>query len=354
MQDNTIDSQGAIAYYIDFSLQEIPNISDIAYSTGGIIYTDSEKTYHTIEKEYPTLNVMYLDTIDKIRENMLSTCVKVIVYPDYHIRYFKDLKDIKHVQVFHGPNDKKYNYIKEVLEYDLFFIPGYDAYERYKKQDLLKRGTGTLIGYPKLDRVFRGELDRDYELIKMGLDPSKKTILYAPTWHDRALNSSWKSFRNVFVVNIPANLNVIVKPHPNISRYMEKQLNEFRKRLLCSPNTRLFENSSDTVPLMAASDLLIGDVSGITREYLAFKRPFVFLSNKPRLLWSKKKTRLWNCGEVVTKTSKVWEAIGRSLENPDRYMDQIEQFFKTTFYKPDGGAAERARDAIFDLINDSC
>ena len=237
-----------------------------------------------------------------------------------------------------------------MLEYDLFFIPGHDAYVKYKKKGLLKNQSGVLIGYPKLDRVFRGELQRNEELKKMGLDPGKKTVLYAPTWHDRAMNSSWNKFHNALVTDIPKNLNVIVKPHPNIQKYSPNELAEFRKRLLSFPNTRIFESTPDPVPLMAASDLLLGDVSGITREYLAFRRPFVFLSNKPKFLWMKNKTRLWVCGEVVTAPSAMWKTVERSLNNPDRYMKEIERFLQNTFYKPDGRAAARARDALFDLI----
>ena len=51
-------------------------------------------------------------------------------------------------------------YRKDVLDYDLFFITGKESYERYKILGLLKKGTGILIGYPKLDRVFNGVLDK--------------------------------------------------------------------------------------------------------------------------------------------------------------------------------------------------
>lgn len=350
MRENSPCNGRGIAYFIDFSIQEIPSIVYIAYETGGTIYTDSERTYRFLTEQHPTLSVSLGETIAAINAEMVQNRVKVIVYPDYHIRYFRDLPGVKHVQVFHGPNDKKYNYVREVMEYDLFLIPGNDAYERYRKKGLLKRKTGVMIGYPKLDMVFRGELKQDEELKKIDLDPKNKTVLYAPTWHDMAMNSSWNKFRNAFVKNIPQNLNLLVKPHPNIVRDRPEEMREFRERLLALPNTRLFETTPDTVPLMAASDLLIGDVSGITREYLAFRRPFVFLSNKPKILWLRKKTRLWECGEVVFTPNEVWKAVERSLSDPDRYLDKIERFFQNTFHKPDGKAAMRARDAIARLI----
>jgi hypothetical protein len=97
-----------IAYYIDFSIQEIPSIVYIAYETGGTIYTDSETTSMFIKKDHPKLRVEYFDCIEKIKENMVQSRVKVIIYPDYHIRFFKDLENVKHILVLHGQSDKKY------------------------------------------------------------------------------------------------------------------------------------------------------------------------------------------------------------------------------------------------------
>jgi hypothetical protein len=350
MRDRDKEAGSKIAYFIDFSIQEIPSIAYIAYETGGTIYTDSDTTYRTIKTEHPDLRVKQFDTIEGIKADMVRSRIRVILYPDYHLRYFSDLAGVKHVQLFHGPNDKKYNYIKDVLTYDCFFIPGIDAYERYKKKGLLMRGTGVLIGYPKLDRVFRGEVKRNEELAKMGLDPGKKTVLYAPTWHDRAWNSSWKRFQRAVAQDLPDSVNLIVKPHPNIARYRKEELDQMRKALLARQNSHMVEMASDTVPSMAASDLLISDVSGITREYLAFKRPFIFLSNKPAFMWSRKKTALWECGDTVSKPDRLWEAVARALQNPEKYLEKIEQYFLRTFYKPDGKAALRARDAVCSLI----
>ncbi len=350
MINQRINKQNNIAYYIDFSVQEIPSIAYIAYETGGIIFTDSKLTLKFIKCDYPKLTVEYFDTIDEIRHQITQSGVKVIIYPDYHIRFFKDLPGIKHIQVFHGTSDKIYDYIKDLLDYDLFFIPGNEAYERYRSKGLLKKGSGILIGYPKLDRVFRGEVKRDEEIKKLKLEPDKKTVLYAPTWVDKAFNSSWKKFRKVFTNNIPKNMNIVVKLHPNIKRYREKEVLEFSKCLKSFKNARLFDFIPDPIPLMAASDLLISDISGVIREFLAFKRPFVFLSNKPKWLWNKQKIKLWECGEVVTNPDNLWQAVERSLRETDKYMDAIEKHFHGTFYKPDGKAAKRAKEAIFNLI----
>lgn len=339
-----------IAYYIDFSVQEIPSIAFIARETGGVVYTKYESTYKCIKNDYSGLNVTNLPSINDIRQDMLKRNIKVIVYPDYHIRFFKELQEVKHVQVFHGISDKKYDFRKDVLEYDLFFIPGEEAYKRYKKRGLLKTGKGVLTGFPKMDRVFKKEIHRDKILINLGLDPRNKTVLYAPTWVDKEFNSSWKKFRNAFLRGKPENINLIVKLHPNLKRYRKQETENFKAKLTGLQNTRFFDLLPDIVPLYAASDALAGDVSSVTREYLAFKRPFLFLSNKPEWMWSKKKIALWECGDVVRYPEKLWVAVMKALNNPDRYSQNIENQFKKTFYKPDGNAAKRAAAAIINLI----
>ena len=48
---------------------------------------------------------------------------------------------VKHIQVFHGTSDKIYDYRRDIMDYDLFFISGHEAHKRYEKRGLLKKGT---------------------------------------------------------------------------------------------------------------------------------------------------------------------------------------------------------------------
>jgi CDP-glycerol glycerophosphotransferase (TagB/SpsB family) len=344
--------QDKLAYYIDFSIHEIPSIAYIARETGGTIFTDAEATFRCIRDDHPDLQVVFHRSIDDIRKAVVQFGVKVILYPDYHIRFFKDLPGVRHVQVFHGTSDKRYDYSRMVRDYDLFFIAGREAFERYRKMGHLKGGKGILIGYPKLDRVFRGELERDSELQKLGMNPANRTVLYAPTWVDRERNSSWKGFREQIAMKKPDHLNLIVKLHPNITRYRADEVRRFSRMLQSRRNTLLLDNLPDIIPVLAAADLLLGDVSSVTREYLAFQKPYVFLSNKPKWLWSRRKIRLWECGRVVRNPEKIWRVVGEVLNSPHEYEDSIVRHFQRTFYKPDGGAAVRAKEAVYDLLNE--
>ena len=339
-----------IAYFIDFSIQEIPHIIYIAYEIGGTIYTDSVNTFNIIKNEYNNIKVKYFKSIDNIKNDIIDHAIKIIIYPDYHIRFFKDIPDLKHVQVFHGISDKSYDYSKQVMDYDLFFIAGKDSYERYRKKGLLKKNTGRLIGYPKFDRVFKGEIKKDEIAKILNIDSNIPTVLYAPTWIDKALNSSWKKFYKKIILDKPDRLNLIIKPHPNIVRYRKKEIEECYSLAKGNSKIKILDKTHDITPILAVSDLLLGDVSSVTREFLAFKRPFVFLSNKPKWLWKKDKIKLWDCGDVVLRPDKLWKIVEDSLNNPKKYIENLEYHLKNTFYKPDGNAAKRAAEEILKLL----
>lgn len=344
------DEDHGVAYFIDASIQEIPSIAYIARELGGTIYTNARGTETCIRRDHPDLRVKCFPTIGEIKADMRASSVKVILYPDYHIRYFRDLPGVKHVQVFHGTSDKTYDYNRMVLEYDMFMIAGADALERYRRRGLLKRGTGVLVGYPKLDRVFRGELKQADELARLGLDSGRKTVLYAPTWVDKAFNSSWKRFRKALTDKPSPEINLIIKLHPNIKRFRADEVADLAKSIHAAEGTILFDEAADIVPFMAASDLLVGDVSAVMREYLAFGKPMVFLSCKPRWMWSGDKKRLWDCGEVVTNPYKVWEVIEKVLDDPGKYAPRIRRYLERTFFDTSGNAALRVKQEVLKLL----
>lgn len=95
---------------------------------------------------------------------------------------------------------------------------------------------------------------------------------------------------------------------------------------------------------LAATDILIGDMSNTAYEFLLFNRPIILLANA----WLRK-----NYADVGIKTdlAGLEAAIKRSLENPDEFKDQREHWLKRTIYLPDGRSSARCIDLILEKAN---
>lgn len=100
-------------------------------------------------------------------------------------------------------------------------------------------------------------------------------------------------------------------------------------KIIGSPNPRY----------LAATDVLIGDMSDINYEFLLFDRPIILLANK----WLKK-----NFPDVGIKTdlNNLELAIKRSIINPKEFSKKRKYWLNKTMYKPDGNSSSRVIYAI--------
>lgn len=134
-----------------------------------------------------------------------------------------------------------------------------------------------LIGYPKLDCLIDGSLSRDDVLNGLGIDPSRRTVLYAPTWSPY---SSLNLMGDLLVKRlVSAGYAVIVKLHDR-SRDLEYKHSggiDWTARLgpLLRAGGGCLAESSDACPYLAAADVLITDHSSVGFEYLLLDRPVV-------------------------------------------------------------------------------
>lgn len=108
------------------------------------------------------------------------------------------------------------------------------------------------MGYPRFDRFFNQPIDRSARLNALQLDPSRKTVVWLPTW-------STLSSINLFagaIAQLQGRYNVIVKPHP-ITLTDEPE----RMRQLEQFNCVIREHI-DNVELFQLADFLLCDYGG--------------------------------------------------------------------------------------------
>ena len=98
---------------------------------------------------------------------------------------------------------------------------------------------------------------------------------------------------------------------------------------------------------LAATDVLIGDMSDINYEFLLYDRPIVLLANQ----WLG--DHFPDIG-IKTNLESLGEAIKESIANPGKHAEQRKYWLDKTIYKPDGNSSNRVIDAIIEYskIND--
>lgn len=209
-----------------------------------------------------------------------------------------------------------------------------------------------VVGYPKADRVFAGKLDKGAELKKYHLDSNKPTVLYAPTWNDRMGNTSIPKFGLEVIDGVPDDINLVIKLHPNTLRYDKKHYPNLKAAAAQKANIVFIDFSADIIPVMAMADLLIGDISSVTHEFIAFQRPLVFLDSGFHLFNRKERTWIWQAGDVVRKRGQVWSTVLDRLAHPEVFVEKRKEIMEQIYYKPDGNAAKRTAAAIKKLIGE--
>lgn len=90
---------------------------------------------------------------------------------------------------------------------------------------------------------------------------------------------------------------------------------------------------------LAATDVLIGDMSNTNYEFLLYDRPVILLANE----WLRN-----NFPDIGIKTDLdgLLGAIERSLRNPDEFKAQRKYWLDKAIYKPDGLTSKRYIDII--------
>ena len=232
------------------------------------------------------------------------------------------------------------------------------------------------IGYPKSDRLIRGEYDRDSILSEMGLDPRRPTILYSPSW-DEGMSLRTRGEAIIDQV-LSMNVNLIVKLHPVSFTPRSHEFFysftggvEWEKRLsryTAHNNFRNIVSFGNINPLLAASDVMITDISSVAYEFIVLDKPVIYMEcpeffNKTLVKnfggWGNidpdylKSNPLTNAGRhvgfVVEHTEDLPAFLQRCIDNPKELSGKRQEMSRMLLFNP-GHASEAAAETILALI----
>jgi CDP-glycerol glycerophosphotransferase (TagB/SpsB family) len=267
----------------------------------------------------------------------------------------------RRIQMFHGVGGKfSHDYDTPANSmrrwHRLFFV------NRRRLQNFLDAGAidagsdaPRLVGMPKVDCLVDGSLDRQQVLHRIGMDPARPTVLYAPTW------SAYSSL-NVLGVDLISGLlqrswNVIVKlhdrsldPRPFYSGgvdwagQLSGLLNGATGHLVADP---------DICPYLAAADVMITDHSSAGFEYLLLDRPLIRI-HVPELLKSANTNEAYvkllaDAAESVEGAGETLAAVERAFADPSARSASRRAVAEDLFYQA-GTATRRAVQELYEVL----
>jgi len=333
---------------------------------------------HEVLKSKNIANIVYhydehiIDRNKKGGNQLVSTnpgqsekIVAEIINPDLWIaEYSNNLihidKKALWVQAFSAMPLKKCCFHEPVLNYDLILLPG-----EYHKKELIKRLNMKedderlkIVGWPRVDSFFDNTFNKDQIMNKLGLDTSRKTLLYAPTWgwgygndtfFARWFGKEKEVFEQLCQEAEKNNLNFIVKLHGLSFQTTNKELIDIAKKynvLWLTKETDRY--TDDPNPYLWITDVLISDISGIIAEFMVLNRPIIYIDPDDKLdTWEEADMpKSFRAGQVVKTPDELFKAIEDSLSHPERFKEQRQDLVSKLFYSLDGKATDRAVEEI--------
>jgi CDP-glycerol glycerophosphotransferase (TagB/SpsB family) len=129
-----------------------------------------------------------------------------------------------------------------------------------------------LTGIPKLDPLFwEGYYDNAKLIKQIGLDPNKKTVLFAPSYKPSCI-----SYIQSGITELLPEYNLIIKLHPYswAGKYAPHSQHKFFEKLAKMHSDVFLINKKDfdIYPYLYLADTLISDTSSVINEFLALEK----------------------------------------------------------------------------------
>ena len=245
-----------------------------------------------------------------------------------------------------------------VSTFDRLMFANRDRLNRYAEAGLVDAESprAALVGYPKVDCLVDGSLDRSMLTASLGLDRRIPTVLYAPTWSP---HSSLNQFGEEIISALARlGLNVVVKLHDRSLDTTDRGSGgvDWRARLahLCRKWGVHLAEGSDACPYLYVADVLVTDHSSVGFEFMLLDRPIVVV-DAPDLLRHgrvnpQKAALLRSAAEVIAGAEALGTSITKALKQPAALSTQRRSIANELFYRP-GSATTRAVNCLYQLLS---
>lgn len=233
---------------------------------------------------YPQVEVLYVPDLE-FKLGDIAATFDVLFECKYWQPHLKTLfrqlfnKEMHLVFCPHGQSDKGYRtpLLAPYAEQDAVLLYGPLMIDMLKQLNI-PIPNHAIVGNYRLEfyRKYRPFYDA-LAAQEIPLNPSKKTLLYAPTWRDADDASSFFKYGAQIIAELPADWNLILKLHPLIEQRSPAEFYALSGLAEKKSNLFLIDKFPPVYPLLAMADVYLGDHSSVGYDFLSFNRPLYFL-----------------------------------------------------------------------------
>lgn len=268
----------------------------------------------------------------------------------------------KRVHLFHGVAgkyglDAPVRIAPVVATFDRLMFPNQDRLTRYANAGLIDAAAphAALVGYPKVDCLVDGSLDRTATLAPLAVDPARPVVLYAPTWSPySSLNGSGAE---VVAALGQLDATAIVKLHDRSYDSAARGSGgvDWSRELgeACARHGVHLVRDADASPWLHAADLLITDHSSVGFEFMLLDRPIVVIDCPELLAHARvnpdKSTQLRSAAFVVRDTATLARTVRDALQDTRRHSAVRRRIAESLFFGA-GTATHRALQSLYALL----
>lgn len=296
-----------------------------------------EPDYQTGVKNYPGLKAQ-LEPYQNVNPEYLISHYDVFFmsdlwdrrtfhekYASYEKRYQKILRN---VHCPHGFSDKGF-YLQKCAMEDITLLYGQNMIDQLKHHGVFHLLNQSVIcgnyryTFFKQHRAFYDNLMAKEVLPHF--DKKRPIILYAPTWLDLEESTSFFEAYDYLLGNLPDHYNMIVKLHPRLELDDTILYYQIMGKYEKKKNVLFLKDFSLIYPLLAHSDIYIGDMSSVGYDFLAFNKPMFFLNKQKRDPQNDRGLYLFRCGvEVLPQQyTFLYKLIEESLPSDKERFSQV-------------------------------
>jgi glycosyltransferase involved in cell wall biosynthesis len=218
------------------------------------------------------------------------------------------------------------------------------CYGNYDYEKLNIYNNCAIVGNPKFDNWYRGNINFNQVKEKFTLDENKQNILYAPTYGHLSSIDDWIDE----ISNLQENYNVIIKLHHGTA-YRESE--QFRRDKLNQEFNNITSDSDDLFSLFSIADFVITDNSGMIFDSMLAEQAILLLNSdfQPNIDRDGTEQKIRNSLININKGMNIQEILDNKelfKKNKRVISNLVKRYYKMT----GGYSGELASDEIIGLL----